>query len=529
MAIHKIDFADVPQLSARDKAYQSDQNPFESLIKYKPELASFAQAIEDRKQFPVDRTLLVNVLQEQYKELPSSELSLNNIELLKSKKTFTVITAHQPVLFTGPLYYIIKIFSAINMAEKLKLTHPEYDFVPVFISGGEDHDFDEVNKCKLYGKTIEWQQDKVGSVGRMNLDGIDEAIKALEGILSDKEDAQRAKQWIRDACTNSTTYSEMTTRLVHSIFNKYGLVILNPDHKDLKAAFADVMKREILEQSSAPLVKETQAKIESLGYKPQAFARDINLFYLQDGSRERIELVDSVYQVLNTNISFSESEILSELERHPERFSPNVIMRPLYQETILPNLAYIGGGGELAYWIERKTQFEAFGVFFPILIRRASAMLLTGGNAKNMNKLNISIDNVFEDEDRLIAKLVESESSVELDLTKEVESVQNIFASIAERAKIIDPTLEGKVLAEGSKQLKVIEQLESRLRRTIKAQQETQVNKIRKVKSSLFPNNGLQERHDNFFQYYDMYGDRLLDELKKSIDSLEKNFIVLEL
>jgi len=238
MAIHKIDFADVPQLSDRDKAYQSQNNPFEGLIRYKPELASFAQAIEDRKQYPVDRPMLVNVLLDQYKDLPDSDLSRQNIELLKSENTFTVITAHQPVLFTGPLYYIIKIFSAINMAEKLKATYPAYDFVPVFISGGEDHDFDEVNKCKLYGKTIEWSQDKAGSVGRMNLDGIDEAIKSLEDILSDKEDAQRAKQWVRDAYNNSDTYAEMTTRLVHSIFSRYGLVILNPDHKRLKAKFA---------------------------------------------------------------------------------------------------------------------------------------------------------------------------------------------------------------------------------------------------------------------------------------------------
>ena len=529
MAIHKIDFADVPQLSDRDKAYQSQNNPFEGLIRYKPELASFAQAIEDRKQYPVDRPMLVNVLLDQYKDLPDSDLSRQNIELLKSENTFTVITAHQPVLFTGPLYYIIKIFSAINMAEKLKATYPAYDFVPVFISGGEDHDFDEVNKCKLYGKTIEWSQDKAGSVGRMNLDGIDEAIKSLEDILSDKEDAQRAKQWVRDAYNNSDTYAEMTTRLVHSIFSRYGLVILNPDHKRLKAKFAPMIRKEILDQVSAPLVKDTQSKIESLGYKTQAFARDINLFYLQDGSRERIELIDGSYQIVNTDLTFTEEEILIELDNHPERFSPNVIMRPLYQETILPNLAYIGGGGELAYWIERKSQFEAFGVFFPALIRRASAMLLTGGNAKNMSKLNISINDIFREEDSLIADLVEAESTVELDLTDEVESINKVFQSIADRAKVIDPTLEGKVLAEGTKQLKVVEQLESRLRRTIKAQQETQVNKIRKIKSSLFPNNGLQERHDNFFQYYDMYGDRILDLMKGNIDALDKSFVVLEL
>lgn len=529
MAIHKIDFSDVPQLSDRDKAYQSDQNPFESLIKYKPELGSFAQAIEDRKSFPIDRTLLVNVLQTQYNSLPSSAATNHNIELLKSENTFSIITAHQPVLFTGPLYYIIKIFSAINMAEKLKFTYPNYDFVPVFISGGEDHDFEEVNKAHVYGKTIQWNQDKSGSVGRMNLDGIQEAISTLEEILSDKEEAKKAKNWINEAYSNSNNYAQFTSRLVHSIFSKYGLIVLNPDDKLLKASFASIMKEELIHQISAPLVQQTQSKIEDLGYKTQAFAREINLFYLQEGSRERIVLEGDVYKIVNTSLSFSKDEILNELENHPERFSPNVIMRPLYQESILPNLAYIGGGGELAYWIERKSQFEAYKVFFPVLIRRASAMLLTGGHLKNMKKLNIDIDQIFNDEDRLIAHLVEAESKVDLSLSEEIKSVESVFQSIAERAKVLDPTLEGKVLAEGSKQVKIIEQLESRLRRTVKAQQETEVNKIRKVKASLFPNNGLQERHDNFFQYYDMYGDRLLDVLKDNIDALNKKFVVIEL
>jgi bacillithiol biosynthesis cysteine-adding enzyme BshC len=529
MAIYRTNYADIPQLSDRDKAYQSDQNPFESLISYKPELASFIQAIEDRKKYPVDRTLIVNVLNEQYKDIANCDLSKQNIELLRSENTFTVITAHQPVLFTGPLYYIIKIYSAINMAEKLKETHPAYDFVPVFISGGEDHDFDEVNSCNLYGKTIEWNQDKTGSVGRMNLDGIQEAITALEDILSDKENAQRAKKWINEAYSNSASYAEFTNNLVNRIFSKYGLVTLNPDHKDLKASFASVMKKELLEQSSAPLVQQTQSTIEALGYKTQAFARDINLFYLQQGSRERIELDNGEYKILNTALTFTEEEILLELDNHPERFSPNVIMRPMYQETILPNLAYIGGGGELAYWIERKSQFSEFSIFFPILIRRASAMLITSGNAKNMDKLNISVDRIFHDEDRLIADLVNAESEVNLSLAEQLQSVDNVFQSIAARAKIIDPTLEGKVLAEGNKQLKIIEHLELRLRRTVKAQQETEVNKIRKIKSSLFPNNGLQERHDNFFQYYDMYGDQLLDLMKENIDAFDKNFITIEL
>ena len=288
------------------------------------------------------------------------------------------------------------------------------------------------------------------------------------------------------------------------------------------------MEKEILEQPSTALVQKAQSEIEALGYKAQAFAREINLFYLTEGLRERIVPEGGKYKVLNTELEFTPDQIIKELHDYPERFSPNVIMRPLYQETILPNLAYIGGGGELAYWIERKEQFKAFNTFFPILVRRASAMLLQGGVSKNMNKLDISVQDVFNDEDLLISKLVENSTEVDLSLEQQVAQVSSIYEAIATKAKSLDPTLAKSILAEGTKQVKVIEQLESRLRRTVKSQQDTQVNKIKNIKSKLFPGNGLQERHDNFFQYYDMLGQGLLDLMKNNIDALDKSFLILE-
>lgn len=529
MAIHRIDYDHISQLSSRDKAYQSEDNPFIDFINYIPSLDTFNEVINHRKAKPVNREKLVEVLTNQYSAIDNKGKVTQNINLLSSENTFTIITAHQPSLFTGPLYYVYKILSVVNLAEKLTKQYPQYNFVPVFISGGEDHDFEEINKTHIFNKTIVWDQKRGGSVGRLPLDGLENSISELKEILSDRDQGNKIKAWIDDAYAKSQTYADFTLRLVHHIFGRYGLVTLNPDNKELKTLFVPTMKRELLYQESQPLVEATQADIDKLGFKSQAHAREINLFYLQEGSRSRIVLDDNVYSILDTDLKFSEEEIIDELENHPERFSPNVIMRPLYQETILPNLAYIGGGGELAYWIERKSQFEAFNSFYPMLIRRASLMLLTKSHVKNMAKLNISVEELFNAEHQLISKLLDQESEVNLNLDKEVQEMSNLFKSIAEKAKVLDPTLEKKILAEGTKQSKVIEQLESRLKRTVKSQQETEVNKIKSLKSKLFPSNGLQERHDNFLQYYDMFGQDLLDLLKESINPLDKSFIVIEL
>lgn len=529
MNITRIDFADIPQLSARDKAYQSSDNPFRPFMAFESNIESFEQAIHDRANYPVDRDLLTRVIKEQYASFREAEKVMANVELLVKDNSFTIITAHQPSLFTGPLYYIHKIFSAINLAERLDKEYPDYKFVPVFVTGGEDHDFDEINKTHIFNRTITWQQDKGGSVGRLSIESLAPVIEELKEILSDKETGNQIKTWIDDAFTHSKTYGEFAQRLTHNIFKQYGLVVLNMDHKDMKKAFIPIMAKEIVKRPSQRLVNESQAQIEALGYSAQAHVREINLFYLMDGARERLLFEDGVYKVNNTDIAWSESEILQELKDHPDQFSPNVVMRPLYQESILPNLAYVGGGGELAYWLERKSQFAHFEVFYPMLVRRASVKIISKSQSKAMDKLGIDIKGLFDKEDKLINQYLQKATTVELDLSSEQMAIQNIFNDIALKAKAIDPTLEKKILAEGSKQTKVIDQLKSRIKRTLKAQEDTQVAKIRNLKSKLFPNLGLQERHDNFFQYYDMLGSDLMELLKSNIDALQKGFMVVSL
>jgi len=302
---------------------------------------------------------------------------------------------------------------------------------------------------------------------------------------------------------------------------------LNMSHKKLKQLFVPIIKEEILEQSSAPIVNKTIRELEGLGFAGQAPPREINFFYLREQLRERIVLENNSYQVLNSGYRFSKEEIILEIESHPERFSPNVVMRPLYQELVLPNLAYIGGGGEIAYWLERKVQFEHFGINFPMLIRRNSVLWIDKAAAKRMDKLGLSSEAVFCDVEDLVKDYVRRNSEEEMSLDGEKESLKSLFTTLANKISAVDSTLVKTVWAEHAKQLKGLEQLEMRLLRAEKQKHETALNQLRALKEKLFPKNGLQERYDNFLPFYLRYGSAFFDILKENLHPLEKGFVVI--
>ena len=299
------------------------------------------------------------------------------------------------------------------------------------------------------------------------------------------------------------------------------------DSRALKQLFIPQMKREIVEKLSEKIVLDAQTSLGRLGYTPQAHAREINLFYLQDQSRERIVFEDNSYKVLNTDIMFSQEEILLDLEKYPEKYSPNVILRPLFQESILPNIAYIGGGGEIAYWVERKNQFKAFGTFFPVLIRRNSAMIVTASQTKIIEKLGLSVNQLFLEENKLINEYVSSSTTFDIHLSEESAEIEKTFARIKFKSGQADPTLIEMVEAEKVKILKQIEQIESRIKRSIKKKEEVSINQITNLKSKLFANGGLQERHENFLQFYTTLGDKFFEVLKENLNPLNKEFLVI--
>ena len=264
-----------------------------------------------------------------------------------------------------------------------------------------------------------------------------------------------------------------------------------------------------------------------MGFKPQVTPREINLFYLKNGIRERIVFEGTSYKILNTDIQFSESEILKELENHPERFSPNAPMRCLYQEKILPNLAYIGGGGELAYWFQLKDMFDANNISFPTLVLRKSVLFVDGGSNKRISKLGLEVTDLFQGTDSLVKEYLKKGAEIVLDLQQEEQDVIAIFEDIVKKAGKIDQSLQPFVKAELQKNIKSLKNIETRLIKAEKKKEEVTVNQLKKLKEKLFPNNSLQERHDNLISILLFYGEDIIEELINELSPLDKQFVIL--
>jgi len=523
-----VSYADTGFFSSLIRDYLSAKPELQGFYEYPPVISSFGNKINERKKFPVERNLLAEVLSRQNQLLKGNEKVLANIELLKSEKTLTVTTGHQLNLFTGPLYFVYKIISTINLAEKLKQEFPENNFVPVYWMHTEDHDFPEINHIYLFGKRIEWAEEHHGPAGEISTVSIKPVIDELKTILGENENAKELITLFSEAYLDHTNLADAHRYLVHRLFGKYGLVILDARDSRLKKTFARQLKEDVFENSCYKAVLETSAKLEKLGYRTQVNPREINCFYFAEGKRERIVKNGSNYEVLNTESVFTKEELENEIETHPEKFSPNVVLRPLYQEYILPNLAYIGGGGELAYWLQYKRMSDASGDSFPILVLRNSVVVVEAAIREKILKLGFSSKDLFSSEEKLVNDFVAAASQVEFDLSSEQDKLRELFSLIKIKAKNIDSTLEVSIEAELQKQLKVIEQLENRLQRAEKRKYETSINKIKSLREKLFPNNGLQERHDNFVPFYLKYGSAFIEALKENLHPLDSRFLILE-
>jgi len=524
-AIHLLDIQILPTLI---HDYISGNEKLKSFYGNHPTVAGFKKQIET-KQFSADnRKVLVEVLQQQYQNLNATEKTRQNIQLLLNENTFTVTTAHQTNVFTGPLYYIYKILHAVKLADELKREFSSRHFVPVYWMGCEDHDFDEINHIHLFGEKLEWTDRQGGATGRHNPQSLLEVLNSVKSKLSNEPFADEVLQIFEKGYGNYKTLAAATQYIVNELFGRYGLVVINPDTPELKKLFAPVIKDELQHQSASKHANIAIGKLEALGYKIQAQPRDINLFYLDGNIRERIVWNEKAthYEVLNTSLTFSKEALLALVDTHPEKFSPNVFLRPLYQETVLPNLAYIGGAGELSYWLEQKEIFHYFNTTFPILVQRNSFAMIDASTEKKLQKLNLPAFDFFEEEDTIIKNYLALNNSLP-DFSGEKAELEKIFSSLRDKAVAVDPTLKAAAEAQLQQALNNLDGLEKKMTRAIKQQQDTGINQIKSVRNKLMPNNTLQERYENFLPYATQKGLGLLNELYINVQPLHSVIVFL--
>jgi len=511
--------------------YLAEEDKLKKFYHRFPKLEHFEAQIKEKKASfnTPSRTVLVNSLKNQYKDIETSELTASHIESLANDTTFTITTGHQLNLFTGPLYFLYKIISTINLAKQLKVTYPNYHFVPIYWMASEDHDFEEINYFNFKGKKIQWNSEQTGAVGHFSTDGLEAVFNVVSSEFGAGKHAEQLKKWFKEAYLGHTNLADATRYLANELFGEHGLVIVDADDRELKRLFIPQMKKEMLEQTAFKTVSETNKKLEELDLKIQVNPRDINLFYIKDGLRERIVESDGIYSVLDSGIQWNETELLKHLDEEPECFSPNVIMRPLYQEVILPNLCYIGGGGEMIYWLQLKSNFEAQNVTFPILLLRNSALIKTTKQAEKLEKLNISNKDLFLDRHAFINKKVRKISNIDIDFSDQIAHLESQFKSLFDLAEQTDKSFIGAVKAQEVKQLKGLKKLEKRLLQAQKRKLADQIERCTELQEQLFPGESLQERNTNFSELYLEYGDQLILELTKVLQPLKGEFLILNL
>jgi bacillithiol biosynthesis cysteine-adding enzyme BshC len=509
---------------------KSELKPFYNRF---PNLQNFNLQIEEKKGTikTETRAVLVDTLKHQYKKIDASDVTLQHIKSLELENTFTITTGHQLNLFTGPLYFLYKIISTINLTKQLKEAYPEYNFVPVYWMATEDHDFDEINYFNLKGRKFQWNKDAKGAVGELSTDGLNEVFELLSQVLGSSLNAAKLKNMFQQAYLEHNKLADATRFLANELFKDYGLVIIDANNTHLKRLFIPYIQEELTNKTSFKEVSKTNEKISLISdnYKIQVNPREINLFYLKENLRERIVFKNNKFSVINTTISWSKDEILEEVSNFPERFSPNVIMRPLYQEVILPNLCYIGGGGELAYWFQLKQFFNEVRVPFPILLLRNSVLIISKNQYKKLQKLHITNSDLFLNKDALINKKVREISNIEIDFSPQKQLLKEQFKDLYKLAEQTDKSFLGAVKAQEIKQLKGLDKLEKRLLKAQKKKLSDQVERMVEIKNELFPNGSLQERNANFSEFYLEYGEMLIPKLVESLEPLKGEFITIKI
>jgi len=523
-----IDYSDTQSFSKTLLAYLSKEEELKEFYGNFPDLPGFEAQIRQKKDFD-NRDLLVKELRKQYQAVnQTSDAVLQNIEALATKGTYTVTTGHQLNIFTGPLYFIFKIVSTIKLAKTLKAAFPENDFVPVYWMATEDHDFEEINNTNVYGKKISWDEPKKAATGRMSTATMSQVVRQYCSMLGLSDNSGKLTNLVEQAYLKGYQLADATRELVNALFKEYGLVIIDADRRAFKKSFSPIIKQDILSEKSYKAISNTSERLEQKGFSTQVHSREINFFYLTEDFRERIiKLDDGRYEVLHQQKFFTEEELLKELDEFPERFSPNVVMRPLYQELILPNLAYIGGGAEIVYWLQLKRNFEQYNIPFPVLVPRNSAMITDNQTAGKVFRLDLTFKSIFKPLNTLKNDYVKRHTKHRLNLRDEWMELNSIFGKITLRTHKIDPSLGPSTEAVKARLKKAINNLEKKLLKADKRNHEEGLIQIERLKDKLFPGGGLQERSENFATLYLKHGDDFIPELVKHFNPLDFKFTIL--
>jgi bacillithiol biosynthesis cysteine-adding enzyme BshC len=502
--------------------YISGNEALKNLYDFKPDLTGLASAIEKRKSYPVNRKILVESLKQQYSgnfDQSGNKCVEDNINSLPDENTFTITTGHQLNIFTGPLYFIYKIASAVSYAQMLCKQYPQYHFVPVYWMATEDHDLEEINHFHIWGKTLKWDESPSGATGRMNPHSMASVIEELGTLMSNSPNGAEMISLFRKAYLEHNTLADATRYIVNELFKEYGLVVVDGDNSSLKKALIPTIEKDIFENTSYKAINATIGSLQKT-YKLPLSPREINVFHLGANRRDRIVFEEGKYKVLDSDKSWTAEELKEELHKNPENFSPNVVLRPMYQELILPNLAYVGGNSEIAYWLELKGAFDSGNVFFPQLLVRDSALIIGKKAAEYLEMLKLKPEELFLSLEDLKFRFYEV-NELEHDSEKDAVIILDQYEKLRNDLQGLPSDLAANIVKQMNIQVKEVRKWKNDIHQKQLELQEKKVAKIDKIYASFYPEGELQERYDNFIPYYLQSGKGWIDMLVKEFNPLE--------
>ncbi|MCG9879904.1 MAG: bacillithiol biosynthesis cysteine-adding enzyme BshC [Bacteroidia bacterium] len=485
------------------KDYMSKSENLQSFVSQWHEMDGIEKAQEKRVFDRVRREVLVKHLHEQYSkaqvQLDDAKKVHDNIRHLLELNTFTITTGHQLSMFGGTLFMSYKILSAIKLSLELKNTFPQNNYVPVLWLASEDHDFEEIKTTFLFNKKLSWEKDSLSkATGKINLSEIDELVSQLCELLGQKETAKTWVNAIKNAYLKEGNLAEASIRLYHDLFKDFGLVILDPNAKEFKQEIKSIIHADLINQETYAVQVESD-KVLDQHYKLQIHARPSNFFYLDASDVRSIIKKEADGKYVAGDYTWNTTELSDEIENYPERFSPNVNLRPVFQETILPNLAYFGGPAEVAYWLQLKPIFDHYQVPFPLVGLRYMNVLVQKNIQDKVSKLPIELKDLLLAEPTLTQKYVQQVQGISF--AEKFEDILNQIQEVVDHAKALDVTLGKEFLAFKLQNKDFFKSKTSALKKAAELHEEAQIEKLLKLRARLFPDGVLQERIETLMQF----------------------------
>jgi bacillithiol synthase len=530
-----INFSDIPghQNLFLDYLYEYENvaefysNDFRNKETY---LKIFKNVTESRRDLSPS---ISELLSRQYSKLNPSNLTQQNIKKLSDKKTLAIVTGQQLGIVGGPLYTFYKIITTIKLSRFLSERYDDYNFVPVFWLEADDHDFNEVRSVKIIDDgnsilTIGYKEeiaedDLKQSVGLINLDGsINEFFDKLNSSIKETEFKSVIFDRLKNFYKEGKSFKKAFSDLVFNYFDEYGLLIFDPQDSEVKKLLKPIFKKEITDfRIHTEQLVQVSATLEEL-YHAQVKVKPVNLFLRVDEGRYSIEPVENEYRLRRKRKSFTQEQLLELLENEPDKFSPNVLLRPICQDYLFPTAFYVAGPSEISYFAQIKPLYELYNIAQPMIYPRSSATILENSIANSLEKYSVGMNDLFIDVENIKKKIVNSveESSVDEMFDGISSQIESTFDQLKEKLIDLDKTIADSSNRYRDKILGTVNELKSKAEKAQQKKYEVTLRQIDRAAVNLFPNSNLQEREINFIYFANKYGEEFLNKI---FDELQIN------